>query len=145
MYIARSRAGGAGDGGMRMDDPRQAGRSDRNQRLGVRLLAMAALGIGIGCSDAPQPPLGGPSEDCAEQRAAFAATLPVPSPTPGRYVVQLVNESTVTLLAGADAAHVAGSPPRPVLPRENTWILGPKSVLTIDIPEEWEGTSPPGS
>ena len=69
----------------------------------------------------------------------------MPSPIPGRYVVQLVNELSVTLLAGANAAHVAGQPPQSVLPREGTWILPPQGILTIDIPEAWEGTIPLGS
>ena len=47
------------------------------------------------------PPLG-----CGAERAAFEASLPVPTPvTPQRYVVQLVNESDTTLLVAADAAH----------------------------------------
>lgn len=124
----------------------QAARS--SGRVGVRLLFVALLGVGYGGATqkalAEQPPVGG-GEDCAAARAAFEATLPVPSPNPGRYVVQLVNESSVTLLAGANAAHVAGHPPQSVLPREGTWILPPRGVLTIDIPEAWEGTIPLGS
>jgi len=132
------------------------------------LLPLLALLVAPGCgrsssSDGPTPsatPTGGPPaptptqheepnpspvQDCAAQRQEFEASLPVPVPSPGRYVVQLVNESDVTLLAAANAAHVAGSPPKSVLPREGTWILPPKGVLTIDIPEEWEGTIPLGS
>src|SRR5262249_20350828 len=87
------------------------------------------------------PPLG-----CGAARAAFEAGLPVPTPaTPERYVVQLVNESDTLLLVGAIAAHRAGEPPFPVLPREGTWEIGPRSVLTVDIPEEWEGTTGAGS
>jgi hypothetical protein len=78
---------------------------------------------------------------CEAERAAFEATLPVPTPAAtGRYVVQLVNESNVTLLAAANAAHQVGGPPLSVLPREGTWVIGPKGVLTIDIPPEWEHT-----
>src|SRR5262249_14877237 len=73
------------------------------------------------------PPLG-----CGAERAAFEAGLPVPTPvTPERYVVQLVNESDTLLLVGAIAAHRAGEPPFPVLPREGTWEIGPRGVLTI--------------
>jgi len=85
------------------------------------------------------------SGDCAEKRAIFEAGLPIPVPTPGRYVVQLVNESDVTLLAAANKAFVVGHEPKAVLPREGTWLLGPKSVLTVDIPPEWESTIPKGS
>jgi hypothetical protein len=121
-------------------------------RLGVGLLGMALLaGATLGCGDrsqavTPPPGGGGPAPgSCEAERARFEATLPVPTPLPGRYVVQLVNESDVTLLAAADAAHVAGQPPRAVLPREGTWILPAKGVLTIDIPLEWESTIPQGS
>ena len=88
-------------------------------------------------------PLG--AGDCASKRAAFEDALPVPVPSSGHYVVQLVNESGVTLLAGANAAHVADQPPKPVLPREGTWIIGPNAVLTVDVPPEWERTIPEGS
>src|SRR5262245_13468130 len=74
------------------------------------------------------PPLG-----CGAERAAFEASLPVPTPvTPERYVVQLVNESDTLLLIGAIAAHRAAEPAVPVLPREGTWEIGPRGVLTID-------------
>jgi hypothetical protein len=87
------------------------------------------------------PPLG-----CGAERAAFEASLPVPTPAaPGRYVVQLINESNTTLLAAANAAHRAGEPPVAVLPREGTWVIEPRGVLTIDIPEAWEATKPQGS
>src|SRR5262245_9218513 len=86
------------------------------------------------------PPLG-----CGAERAAFEASLPVPTPvTPERYVVQLVNESDSLLLIGAIAAHRAGEPPFPVLPREGTWEIGPRGVLTVDIPQQWEGTTGAG-
>jgi Thaumatin family len=82
------------------------------------------------------PPLG-----CGAERDAFEASLPLPTPAAqGGYVVQLVNESNVTLLAAADAAHGPGQPPFPVLPREGTWVIEPRGVLTIDIPPEWQGT-----
>jgi hypothetical protein len=87
------------------------------------------------------PPLG-----CGAERAAFEADLPVPTAvTPERYVVQLVNESDTLLLIGAIAAHRAGEPPFPVLPREGTWEIGPRGVLTVDIPQQWEGTTGAGS
>jgi hypothetical protein len=87
------------------------------------------------------PPLG-----CGAERDAFEASLPVPTPvTPQRYVVQLVNESEVPLLVGADAAFRAGEMPTPVLPREGTWVIGPRGVLTVDIPQQWEGTTAKGS
>lgn len=133
---------------MTADDSRQAERRRSSLRRAARLVLATVLALGCSDAPAPAPPPGGPPpapEDCAAERAAFEATLPIPSPTPGRYVVQLVNESNVTLLAGADAAHRAGDDPTPVLPREGTWLLGPKSVLTIDIPEAWEGTTPIGS
>jgi hypothetical protein len=108
--------------------------------------------IACACSDAPDSHVGptpsqpSPGPDtCESRRQAFEATLPVPVPTPGRYVVQLVNESTVTLLAATDAAHRAGDTPFPVLPREGTWILPPSGTLTIDIPEQWERTTADGS
>jgi hypothetical protein len=87
-----------------------------------------------------------PHLGCGGERAAFEAGLPVPTPvTPERYVVQLVNESDTLLLIGAIAAHRAGEPPLPVLPREGTWEIGPRGVLTVDIPQQWEGTVGPTS
>jgi len=84
---------------------------------------------------------GGGIETCEQKRAAFEATLPLPVPAaPGRYVVQLVNESNETLLAAANAAHKAGEPWKPVMPREGTWVIEPGGVLTVDIPVEWEHT-----
>ena len=77
---------------------------------------------------------------CETKRQAFEATLPVPQPIGNGYVVQLVNESNTTLLAAADAAHQVGKPPKAVLPREGTWVIPPKGVLTVDIPPEWETT-----
>ncbi len=76
--------------------------------------------------------------------------LPVPAPALHR-VVQLVNCSNQTVLGTANAAHVAGQPPTPVFPREKTWVMLPAgspnntNVLTIDVPSEWEDTSPKGS
>src|SRR4029450_99955 len=87
------------------------------------------------------PPLG-----CGAERAAFEASLPVPTPvTPERYVVQLVNESDTMLLVGAIAAHRVNEPPFHVLPRERTWEIGPRGVLTVDIPQQWENTVGGGS
>jgi hypothetical protein len=93
----------------------------------------------------PPPPPPGAEINCEKARAAFEASLPVPVPLPGRYVVQLVNESDVTLLAAANAAHRVNEPAKSVLPREGTWVIEPNGVLTIDIPEEWERTIPKGS
>ncbi|MGH3643158.1 MAG: hypothetical protein ACRDUX_29510 [Mycobacterium sp.] len=104
----------------------------------------------------PTPPSGGCPACTSDVPGAsdYENSLPVPSPAAGfNYVVQLVNESDVTILAGADAAHqgsaVAGGPVPPpiaVLPREGTWVMQPKgapnngNILTIDIPAGWEGT-----
>src|SRR6185295_3467195 len=50
---------------------------------------------------------------------AHAVDLPIPEPTPGQNVVQLVNGTTnLTLLAGAFG-------PTAVEPREATWVLPP--------------------
>ena len=80
--------------------------------------------------------------------------LPIPTPLLHR-VVQLVNCSKERVLGTANAAHVVGSPPTPVFPREKTWVMEPfpvpsgapenSNVLTIDVPKEWEDTSPKGS
>lgn len=109
-----------------------------------------------------EPPASGPCPDCTTQvpgASDYENSLPVPSPRPGyNYVVQLVNESDVTLLAAANAAHRGNAtvngpipPPLAVLPRERTWVMQPKgapnngNVLTIDIPLGWEGTQCPPS
>jgi thaumatin family protein len=93
--------------------------------------------------------------DCQTQRQAYEDSLPIPQPTPGvppniGYVVQLVNETNVTVLAAANAAHANGTGKAiSVLPREGTWIMGPMgapnwpdgtpgNTLTIDIPPGWE-------
>ena len=109
------------------------------------MLLTMLLGFGGAPQAAIAQSLSPGDANCAAARAAFEATLPVPTPKPGRYVIQLVNELPATLLAGANAAHVAGQPPTPVLPREGTWVLPSSGVLTIDIPEAWEGTIPEGS
>lgn len=84
---------------------------------------------------------GGTQESCEQKRTAFEAGLPVPVPAaPGRYVVQLVNESSETIIAAANAAHRPNEPFKPVKPREGTWIMPPGGVLTVDIPQEWEHT-----
>jgi hypothetical protein len=80
--------------------------------------------------------------------------LPAPTPLLHR-VVQLVNCSNQRVLGAANAAHVAGLAPIPVLPREKTWVMEPfpvpagapanANVLTIDIPQGWENTSPKDS
>lgn len=104
---------------------------------------------------APQP--AGSCPECTTDvpgASAYENSLPVPSPAPGhRYVIQLVNESNVTILAGVDAAHQGSltpggpvPPPVPLLPREGTWVMQPMgapnfgNVLTLDIPQEWEAT-----
>jgi Thaumatin family len=74
--------------------------------------------------------------------------LPTPQLKPGLHrVVQLVNCAQQTLLGTANAAQQKGKNPLPVLPREGTWLMGPKgsgtNVLTIDIPLEWEDTKCP--
>jgi len=67
---------------------------------------------------------------------AHAVDLPIPEPTPGQNVVQLVNGTTnLTLLAGAFG-------PTAVEPREATWVLPPGGYLTIDIPTAWQNTTP---
>src|SRR5277367_5781948 len=93
--------------------------------------------------------------DCQTTREAYEKTLPIPEPTAGvppdiGYVVQLVNETNVTVLAAANAAHANGTGQAiSVLPREGTWIMGPVgapnwpdgtpgNTLTIDIPPGWE-------
>ena len=103
----------------------------------------------------PDPAAAAAVADCQDQREAYEKTLPVPVPTPGvapniGYVVQLVNETNVTVLAAANAAHANGTGEAiPVLPREGTWIMGPMgappwpdgtpgNTLTIDIPPGWE-------
>jgi MYXO-CTERM domain-containing protein len=105
------------------------------------------------CAAAPA----GPCPNCTSSvpgASDYENSLPVPSPAAGfNYVVQLVNESNVTILAGADAAHQGNStpdgpvpPPIAVEPREGTWVMQPKgspnntNILTIDIPMGWEGT-----
>jgi hypothetical protein len=95
--------------------------------------------------------------NCDSARATYEASLPVPSPTPGTspnigYVVQLVNESNVTILAAANQAGQGGAQNVPVLPREGSWVMQPfgttlvwpdgtpQNTLTIDIPPLWENT-----
>lgn len=106
------------------------------------------------------PPADGPCPLCTTDipgASDYEKGLPVPSPLPGfNYVVQLVNESNVTVLAASNAAHRGSStaggqvpPPFTVVPREGTWVMQPKgspnngNILTIDIPAEWEGTQCP--
>ena len=92
----------------------------------------------------------------ARSDAADSCLDNLPTPTPLLHrVVQLVNCSNQRVLGTANAAHVVGSPPTPVLPREKTWVMEPfpvpsgapanANVLTIDIPKDWEDTSPKGS
>jgi hypothetical protein len=92
----------------------------------------------------------------APSEAADSCLDNLPAPTPLLHrVVQLVNCSNQRVLGTANAAHVVGSPPTPVFPREKTWVMEPfpvpsgspanANVLTIDIPKAWEDTSPQGS
>ncbi|MGH7787118.1 MAG: hypothetical protein ACRERC_09660 [Candidatus Binatia bacterium] len=107
-----------------------------------------------------EPPASGPCPVCTSDvpgASDYENSLPVPTPAAGfNYVVQLVNESDVTLLAAANAAHQGSSTPNgpvpspvAVLPREGTWVMLPKgspnngNILTIDIPPAWEGTECP--
>lgn len=95
--------------------------------------------------------------NCDSARATYEASLPVPSPTPGvtpnvGYVLQMVNESNVTILAAANQAGQGGTEKGPVLPREGSWVMQPfgttlvwpdgtpQNTLTIDIPPGWENT-----
>src|SRR5262249_19923742 len=85
--------------------------------------------------------------------------LPVTAPSaPSHRVVQLVNCSNEVLLGTANGAFRAGEPSTAVFPREQTWVMQPYvpgtpynqkgpngNILTIDIPQEWEDTSPAGS
>ena len=122
--------------------------------------AAAAADAPVAVASPPAPCAAASSGPCASctsdvpGASDYEKSLPVPSPAPGfNYVVQLVNESNVTILAAADAAHrgapAPGQPvPSPVaiLPREGTWVMLPKgapnngNVLTIDVPPEWEDT-----
>src|SRR5262245_52639841 len=70
--------------------------------------------------------------------AASAADYPIPSPTPGQHVVQVVNEPPGTVLIG-----VFG--PTEVEPRENHWDLAPGGYLTFDIPLAWRNSTTEGS
>ena len=114
----------------------------------------------------PPPPCapgpGGACPVCTSKvpgESPYEATLPVPMPKPGfDYVVQLVNESSATILAAANAPNQGSAmpggpvpPPVPVEPREGTWVMHPKgapnwpdgspgNTLTIDIPVGWENT-----
>ena len=163
---------------------RAAQRHGRVRMLSGLLLATLGIGsavclfgsVGAGAQDAADAAaalaaIPAPPEPCAPQTPGSCPTctsdvpgawdyekgLPVPSPAPGfNYVVQLVNESNVTILAAANAAHRGSDtpggqvpPPVAVLPREGTWVMLPKgapnngNVLTIDIPQAWEGTQCP--
>jgi hypothetical protein len=86
-------------------------------------------------------------------------SLPVKTPQAGAHrVIQLVNCSNQVLLGAANGAYRAGEPSTAVFPREGTWVmqsydrskpynqtLPNPNILTIDIPREWEDTSPAGS
>ena len=108
------------------------------------------------CSD--KPPSSGTCPSCVNDvpgASPYEKSLPVPTLARGfDYVVQLVNESTVTILAAANAANQGGKSPIAVEPREGTWVMKPKpagdtyngdngNILTIDIPKNWEGTECP--
>jgi len=165
---------------MRVHDsaPRRADR--RTSRARTIALALATL-VGFGSLSATlvtenaraqippppapcsgEPPASGPcpASACTTDvpgASEYQNSLPVPTPREGfNYVVQLVNESDVTILAAANAAHRGSSTPggmvpapTTVEPREGTWVMLPKgspnngNILTIDIPQEWEGTQCP--
>ncbi len=120
---------------------RVRGRADR---LSIVLLAPVLLGFALLLFGR------------APSHAADPCLDNLPAPTPALHrVVQLVNCSNQRVLGTANAAHAAGLPANPVMPRENTWVMEPfpvpagapanANVLTIDIPEAWENTSPKGS
>jgi hypothetical protein len=122
--------------------PRSEPKARRGRALFISLLAFAlgSIFLSLDAARAQTPP-----DSCLDG-------LPVPTPAPGLHkVVQLVNCSNQTLLGTANAAHVVGKPLTPVLPREKTWVMLPAgspnnaNVLTIDIPADWENTSPKGS
>lgn len=151
-------------------DPRQPKGSQRG-RLAGAVLVIAALAFGFGgafqlfrtggaraddTNEAQEPQAVATIANCNSERATFEAGLPVPSPTPGvspniGYVVQLVNESNVTILAAANKAGQSGVLTS-VLPREGSWVMQPfgttlvwpdgtpQNTLTIDIPPAWENT-----
>src|SRR5215469_1748825 len=77
-----------------------------------------------------------PSGATAQQRRR--GTPPPPTPLPGQNVMQLVNDSNVTLLAAAFG-------PTVVEPREGTWVMAPGGTLTLDIPKSWTNTTASGS
>lgn len=132
--------------------------SEPKQRAGrLRIVSLLAVGLGsllllFGTVRAHAAP----GDPCL-------SNLPTPVPAAGLHrVVQLVNCSNQWVLGTANAAHVVGKPPTPVLPREKTWVMAPAPaptfrprflrrasawphVLTIDIPLEWENTTPQGS
>ena len=61
-------------------------------RIASLMLLTVLLGFGGTLQTAMAQSLSPGEANCAAARAAFEATLPVPTPEPGRYVVQLVNE-----------------------------------------------------
>src|ERR1700733_1305154 len=65
----------------------------------------------------------------ARSDAADSCLDNLPAPTPLLHkVVQLVNCSKQRVLGAANAAHIAGLAPTPVLPREKTWVMEPFPV-----------------
>jgi len=105
------------------------------RRGALRRAAGMALGVGLlfalSCSDTSigrGPIVGEPAP----------GEPPIPVPTPGLNVVQLVNQSSVTLLLGAFG-------PTAVVPREGKWELPPGGWLTVDIPAAWRNSTTQGS
>lgn len=116
-------------------------------RGGVASLLLVVVALGFA-----SPPRAAEANDCL-------VNLPVTSPATGSHrVVQLVNCSNQVVLGTANGAFRAGQPSTAVLPREKTWVMQPYdpgtpydpngpngNILTIDIPQQWEDTSPAGS
>ena len=87
-------------------------------------------------STPPPPCAPGPGGQCSicsfnvKGESPYEQSLPVPTPRPGfDYVVQLVNESSTTILAAANAPNQGSSTPGgpvpgpvAVEPRENSWV-----------------------
>lgn len=143
----------AGSGGARAQDASISTDGVLNRLAGEVPLAIATPPAP--CASQPGP--NGSCPSCSSSvpgASAYENSLPVPTTAPGfDYVVQLVNESNVTILGTANAANQGSSVPNgpvpspiAVEPREGTWVMLPKgapnngNILTIDIPVGWEGT-----
>ena len=120
-------------------------------RGAVKALVLVVLVLGVG-SVSPPPGTAADANDCL-------ANVPVATPSaPSHRVVQLINCSNEVVLGTANGAFRAGEPSTAVFPREQTWVMQPYvpgrpykqngsngNILTIDVPQEWEDTSPAGS